>query len=289
MQKRIKSTPQIHVSNATGPGRNPNALAARLVVKIIDDNNKKSWRCIAKDCNHIRQGNAQLDRILKHSVVCKSLRESHQPVWQEAINASCDGSLGARIERGDEKESTDDTQANGPPKKLKGQGTLELGVYRALGKKEKEEQRKFFQAKVDHVIMRLICVRGLIPHIIDSPEWKELMGLLNGSYHPTSSDIFSDRHIPSEAVFVREKQIEILRGIDNLTLTFDGNTTRKPHSIYTVHATTPSRVTYFLDAHEGSSERHTQEWVTNKLLHVRYFQKYSLSTLILCLDNPLDW
>jgi hypothetical protein len=42
---------------------------------------------------------------------------------------------------------------------------------------------------------------------------------------------------PSEAIFVREKQIEILRGIDNLTLTFDGNTTRKPHSIYTVHAT----------------------------------------------------
>jgi hypothetical protein len=141
-----------------------------------------------------------------------------------------------------------------------------------LGKKEKEEQRKLFQAKVDHVIMRLICVRGLIPHIIDSPEWKELMGLLNGLYHPTPSDAFSDKHIPSEAVFVREKQIKILRGINNLTLTFDGNTTRKPHSIYTVHATTPSRVTYFLDAHEGSSERHTQEWVTNKLRHVRYFR-----------------
>lgn len=187
-------------------------------------------------------------------------------------------------------ESTGDTLANEPPKKkVKGQGTLDLGMYRACGKKDKDEQQKLFQAKVDHVIMRLICVRGLIPHIIDSPEWKELMGLLNGVYHPTPSDAFSDKHIPSEAVFVREKQIEILRKIDNLTLTFDGNTTRKPHSIYTVHATTPTRVTYFLGAHEGSSERHTQEWVTNKLRHVRYFQKCSLSALIFYLDDLLHW
>jgi hypothetical protein len=97
------------------------------------------------------------------------------------------------------------------------------------------------------------------------------MELLNGIYHPTPSDTFTKRHIPFEAVFVREKQIKILHEIGNLTLTFDGNTTRKPHSVYTVHATTPSRVTYFLDAHEGSTERHTQEWVTNKLLHVSRF------------------
>lgn len=272
-------------------------MAARLVVKYIDKDNKASWRCIAEGCDHRRRGNAQLDRILKHSIGCKYLRGSNQPIWQEAINASRDGSLGARIERGDESHETEsvgasDAQANGPPpKKLKRQGTLdsELGVYRAMGKKEKEEHRKLFQAKVDHVIMRLICVRGLIPHIVDSSEWKELMGLLNGIYHPTPSDAFSDKHIPSEAVFVREKQIKILQGINNLTLTFDGNTTRKPHSIYTVHATTPSRVTYFLDGHEGSSERHTQEWVTNKLLYVSYVQNYFPTALILCLDNPLHW
>lgn len=194
---------QIYVSNVSGPGRNPNALAARLVVKYIDGDNKASWRCIAEGCDHRRRGNAQLDRILKHSIGCKYLRESNRPIWQEATNASCDGSLGAQIERGGETESTGNTQANEhPKKKLKGQGTLELGAYRALGKKEKEEQRKLFQAKVNHVVMRLICVRGLIPHIVDSPEWKELMGLLNGIYHPTPSDTFSDKHIPSEAVFV---------------------------------------------------------------------------------------
>ncbi|KAG2086372.1 ribonuclease H-like domain-containing protein [Suillus cothurnatus] len=135
-----------------------------------------------------------------------------------------------------------------------------------MGKRVKEEARQLFQDKVDHVIMRLICVRGLVPHVIESPEWKELMGLLSDSYHPTSATTFADKHIPREAVYVREKQIKALRMINNLTLTFDGNTTRKPHSVYTAHATTPSRETYFLDAHEASDERHTTQWVTDKLL-----------------------
>ena len=264
-QKRNKLTApaQIHKAKLSGPGRNPNELAAKLVIKYRDQANKASWRCVAKGCSHVCQGNAQLDRILKHASSCKFLRESNPNLRQEAINESCNGSLGAQLE-GD----LDDEKDEHPQKKLKGQGTLDLGQLRASGKKKKEEQRKLFQAKVDHAIMRLICVRGLVPHIIDSPEWKELMELLNGLYHPTSGDIFADKYIPREAVFVREKQISILRDVQNLTLTFDGNSTRKPHSIYTVHATTPKRVTYFLDGHEGSSERHTQEWVTNKLLKV---------------------
>jgi hypothetical protein len=56
--------------------------------------------------------------------------------------------------------------------------------------------------------MRLICVRGLVPNVIDSSEWKELMGLLNDVYHPTSADTLADKHIPREAVFVRQQQIE---------------------------------------------------------------------------------
>ena|SRR5882757_7774290 len=96
------------------------------------------------------------------------------------------------------------------------------------------------------------------------------MNLLNGAYRPTSADVFAKKHIPREAVHICQKQIDILHTTDNLTLTFDGTTTRKPHSIYTAHATTPSRDTYFLGAHEGSDERHTTEWVTEKLLKVSH-------------------
>jgi hypothetical protein len=155
-----------------------------------------------------------------------------------------------------------------PLKKYKGQGGLNVDQLREAGKKGKAEQHSLFQDRVDLVIMRLICVRGMVPNILDSPEWKELMGLLNGLYHPTSAGTFSDKHIPREAAYVCQKQIEILRATHNLTLTFDSNSTRKPHSIYTAHATTPLRESYLLDGHEGSDERHTAEWISGKLLKV---------------------
>jgi hypothetical protein len=95
--------------------------------------------------------------------------------------------------------------------------------------------------------MRLICVRGLVPNVLDSPEWKELMNKLNGTYKPSSSDAFRDSFIPQEAVFVQNKQIELLKAEEDLTLTFDGTTIRSNESFYTAHATTPSRRSYFLD------------------------------------------
>jgi hypothetical protein len=87
--------------------------------------------------------------------------------------------------------------------------------------------------------MWLICVRGLVPNVLDSPEWKELMNKLNGTYKPSSSDAFRDSFIPQEAVFVQNKQIELLKAEEDLTLTFDGTTIRSNESFYTAHATTP--------------------------------------------------
>jgi hypothetical protein len=112
---------------------------------------------------HIR-GNAQLDRILKHSTCCKYLQESNRSLWQDALCVSRDGSLGARVEEGveggDEMQITSNTRADDEPpaKKMKNQSCLDLGMYRALGKKEKEDQRKLFQARVDHLIMGLFAL-----------------------------------------------------------------------------------------------------------------------------------
>ena len=58
----------------------------------------------------------------------------------------------------------------------------------------------------------------------------------------------------------------------DLTLTFDGTSIRKPATLYTTHATTPSRETYVITGRydeEGKSEHHTAEWVKNKLSLVR--------------------
>jgi len=116
--------------------------------------------------------------------------------------------------------------------------------------------------------MRLICVCGLVPNIVDSPEWKELMQKLNGTYRPSSSDLFRDTFIPQEAVFVQSKQIKLLKAEEDLTLTFDGTTIRINDSFYTAHATTPSRQSFLLDGHEGSGESHDRKWITDNLIKV---------------------
>ncbi|KAF8329928.1 ribonuclease H-like domain-containing protein [Amanita rubescens] len=203
--------------------------------------------------------------------------QKHPALHQEAVELSSAESISAKLEQltgadEDPKTSRDSTPSGScrsappPAKKLKGQATLDVSQLQGAGKKKKEESRKAFQLKVDHIVMRLICVRGLVPNVIDSPEWKELMETLNSNYHPTSSSTFSHDLIPKEAAYVRSQQIEHLKLQKNLTLTFDGTTIRKPQSLYTVHATTPLREIYFLDGHEGSDAHHTTAWLKDKLL-----------------------
>ncbi|KAJ8475312.1 hypothetical protein ONZ45_g15654 [Pleurotus djamor] len=50
--------------------------------------------------------------------------------------------------------------------------------------------------------------------------------------------------------------------------TFDGTSTKKQSAFYTAHATTPDRVSYLLDGLYGSRERHTSDWIKDKLLAV---------------------
>jgi len=67
-------------------------------------------------------------------------------------------------------------------------------------------------------MLQHLCVQGLVLNVVRSPEWKELMGLLNNTYHPTSADTFSDKHILHKVIFDHEKQIERLCTIKNLSL-----------------------------------------------------------------------
>lgn len=86
--------------------------------------------------------------------------------------------------------------------------------------------------------MKLICVRGLVPNILDAPEWRDLIQLLCPRVH------FLDKIIPQEAVYVRDRTIKLLQDLDYLVLTFDGTGTRKPEGLYTTHVTKKERTSY---------------------------------------------
>lgn len=221
---------------------------------------------------HVQSGNPQEDRVLKHASVCNCLPSS---IRQEAIEASKDSSLIAQIEAAHQDTNNSslppDEHSHTVPQKRKAQQmSLDIIPFHQAGKRKDEEARKLFQQEVDHIILRLICTHGVVPTLVDSPEWKELMAKLSARYHPTSSTTFVNNYIPKEAVAVRQQQLTELKKHSNPTLTFDGTSTRKPQSLYTVHATTPTRETYFLDGYEDSISRHTVDWIKEKLFKVHF-------------------
>ncbi|KAI0643457.1 ribonuclease H-like domain-containing protein [Trametes meyenii] len=145
-------------------------------------------------------------------------------------------------------------------------GTIDAFVELGARQRRKVE-RDTLQKKADHLIMRLICVCGLVPNILDTQEWKDLMQTLNSNYTPSSSSKFTYDYIPKEAAFVRSEQMKELKWHENLTITFDGNSTRRD-SIYFVHATTPEREHFFVDGHIGTDKHHTVSWVKSKVMQV---------------------
>ena len=264
---------QVYTSSASGRGRTPNELIVKYVTEAKNEQSKKvnkySYACVS--CKKESQGNAALNRVLQHAIHCTQLQQSHPDLYRRAHDASAKGSLGAQLEQSSADSETaaasQETKKH-PIKVTKTNGTLDVTQIREAGRKRKEDEQKSFQAKVDHIIMRLICVRGMVPTVVGSDEWKELMHVLNPRYRPSSVDMFVEKYIPQEAAFVRQKQVEKLQEENNLTLTFDGTSIRKPQSFYTVHATTPSHKSYLLDGHEGSDEHHTTQWIKEQLMKV---------------------
>ena len=144
--------------------------------------------------------------------------------------------------------------------KLK-QTTIDTGAV-AAGRKE-------LRSKLNHLVLKLICVRGLVPDLIDSTEWREfVLEATKGRYESASSTTFLTSYIPSEASHIRKLQYQRLQTLRNLTITFDGGTTRKPQSVYTVHITTIDRKVYFMEGHEASGESHTAEHIKDFLFTV---------------------
>lgn len=248
-------------------GQKPSELLARLGVKFTGTPEKSThWRCIAPMCPYKAVGNMQKNRVLKHSVTCTFLREHDQEAYDLAILSAGSSLTGAQLEssgnNSDLGKSEPETNSScsrhmidtpskpstssmfkfcfGNTAAVTKDGKLNLAPLWAAGVQEKKKMVDKLQLEVDHIIMKLICIRGLVPNLLDSPEWKELMHKLNGLYSPTSSDTFGNKIIPQEAVYVRDKQIKLFKKETNLTLTFDGTTNRRKESFYTTHATTPS-------------------------------------------------
>jgi len=242
-------------------------------VKKHNHDGKKSVSCIA--CGEQKKGNASFSRALKHALKCGKLEKYDKELSIEVRKCVGESSLGAQLKKSKKNPPIPPKE---PASEKQNGGKLDVAHLRAVGKQKEKKSWETFQSCVDHVIMRLICVQGLVPSIIDSAEWKELLSLLNDNVRPTSTTTFADKIIPQEAAFVRNEMVKLLQTSSNLTLSFDGSLTRHPESFYTAHVTTPERSSYFLDGHTGSSECHTTKWITDQLLKVMWWSTQHCSS-----------
>jgi len=265
----------------SGPGRPQKSLISSLIIKYRhSDTGKDYYGCIAKGCYWYRAGNAQVTRVSKHAVSCRNLSSDLKEL---AKDYAAQSSLGAALDLSTTARTAINISTGSESAKPMNSKPMKLMAVPSESKKSfaldfTNAGRKQLQTKLDHCIMKLICVAGLVPRILDSSEWKEFMATANPKYHPTPSDKFEEEIIPNKAAFVRKQVMEILQKQENLTLTFDGNSTRKPQSVYTVHITTKDHDSYFVDGYEGSDEHHTAAWIKDKVLKVFLFQFFCLSS-----------
>ncbi|KAK0220637.1 ribonuclease H-like domain-containing protein [Armillaria fumosa] len=268
--KKFNDLTLVAPTETTGRRGRPTSRAITcLSVKYLNSEEKPMCGCIAEACPFLHAGNAQEDRVLRHANECKHLC---QELRDFASEKSASSSLGAQLETVATTE--DSTAPSHTPSVLS-------TPLSSSAKPKLSTDRKQFQLKTDFCIMKLICICGLVPNLLDTDEWKEFMAVTNPRYKWTPSDRFERKYIPQESRRVHNKVKEILKQEQNLMLTFDRNSTRKLQSVYTMHITTKDRTSYFYGGYEGSDEHHTAEWVRDIILEVHLLFLYVLLVLIM--------
>jgi hypothetical protein len=227
-------------------------------------------------CTHTLAAPRWKTRVFKHAFGCSKL-DKIDPTLREKVRTAMAGeSLGDRVENNPLLASEDGQPAakrmkETPPSKSAG-STIEPTASSRAASIQSTTQTSIFPAQrkaritalkdqLDLDVLKLICVGGIPPSKVDSKEWKTMWKHGNPDYEPASAAVLTESQIPNEAARIETLQIEHLRTCENLTLTFDGNTTRLPQSVYIVHVITPERRVFLVEGDESSEESHTGEHI----------------------------
>ncbi|KAL5476496.1 hypothetical protein ACEPAI_3353 [Sanghuangporus weigelae] len=261
-----------------GKGGRPQHYLVDLIVipcrKRGDSTNQLFFRCVGapRGCEKIwKEKNGWKERYFAHAAGCSRVEESFSV--PDDLKAKVNDALGC-VSLGSilsaNQESQDSSGSHGSATDLLAASrstirTDETPGHNSVENLAKKAGRAQLSKKINHAILKLICVCGIPPTIIDSKEWKDLLNVASPNFNPTGSKTFVDSLIPREAAYIKTEQVKHLQGCTNLTISFDGGTTASLQSIYTVHVTTPARRTFLLDGNEASDWSHTGEHIFNVL------------------------
>jgi hypothetical protein len=236
-------------ATTTKRGPKPNPLLDRLVISCHSISNPtiERVRCSGVGCHESMAQPRSSSRILTHASECRYLS---QQLRDEALLASAGQSLGARV--------VDTAAAN---------DGIFAGFKRA-GADNKAAARTAHIEKTNYLTMNLLCDAGLPPALVGNPAFRALTEHLEPANGIKVASTFSSIYIPAEAARVTQLAIEELKKQYNLNLGYDGGTTMRQQSIYTLHVTTPDREVYFIKGDEASGFSHTGVHIKNLILEV---------------------
>ena len=133
----------------------------------------------------------------------------------------------------------------------------------------KAEAKKMRGLKINQAIIKLICGAGVPPTIVDTDKWKSVISTIDSSITTYSSTSFVNTYIPGKVLWVTDEVITKLLKFKNLTISYDGGTTKAVESIYTIHVTTPNTwKTYLIEGNEQSGVSHSGPQIANELFKV---------------------
>ena len=96
------------------------------------------------------------------------------------------------------------------------------------------------------------------PSAVDCLRWRELVCALDPDTNTASGTTIANDFISSEAAYIHQQSVEFLSQQEQLTLSFDGGTTRKHEFVYTAHVTAPlTRELHLMEGNEATGISHT--------------------------------
>lgn len=177
----------------------------------------------------------------------------------EAARVMGDSSLGARVAQEDKKASAL------PVASAVGSGLKQT----SLKDLAQEGGANALQLRFDHAVLQFFAASQSAAEHLDLKQFKKMISVANPRLKTFSSTTLLVSHMPTEAAHVRSLSIARLRTLDNLTLSFDGGTTRSVQSVWTFHVTEPdTRESHLLHGDSSSGLSHTAEYIAGEAKQV---------------------
>jgi hypothetical protein len=192
---------------------------------------KHIWRCVADECSFVL-ASRNSRRVARHAKVCFKLPTNLRKLAAQEAASKAPSQKLLEIEQV-APEIIESPRTETQESRL-------VQMARITGRKEKHR-------KLDLAVVKLFCVAGLPTNLAARQEWKDLLAIADPSYKPASRDTLEYEHIPGEQEHVKQMQIAYLKTQEDLTISFDGGTSRGKQSFWTVHVTTAARQVYFIE------------------------------------------